>query len=53
MTLLRGVAEDVSIADWFNKYVWIYERNLTPRDVYVGTLLGAVRCCYPVLPLCG
>lgn len=41
MTLLRGVAEDVTVANWFNKKVWIYERNLTPRDVYVGTLLGA------------
>ena len=41
MTLLRGVAEDVSTADWFNKHVWIYEQSLTPRDVYVGTLLGA------------
>ena len=41
MTLLRGVAEDVSVEDWFNKYVWMYEKNLTPRDVYVGTLLGA------------
>ncbi len=41
MTLLRGVAEDVNTADWFNRYVWIYEQSLTPRDVYVGTLLGA------------
>ncbi len=41
MTLLRGAAEDVPVADWFNKHVWIYERSLTPRDVYVGTLLGA------------
>ncbi|MEW5818412.1 MAG: amidohydrolase [Spirochaetota bacterium] len=41
MTLLRGAAEDVNTADWFNKYVWIYENNLTPQAVYVGTLLGA------------
>lgn len=41
MTLLRGVAEDVSIDDWFNKHVWIYEQSLTPDDVYTGTLLGA------------
>lgn len=41
MTLLRGVAEDVSIDDWFNKHVWIYEQSLTPEDVYTGTLLGA------------
>jgi 5-methylthioadenosine/S-adenosylhomocysteine deaminase len=41
MTLLRGVAEDVSIDDWFNQHIWMYEKNLTPHDVYVGTLLGA------------
>jgi 5-methylthioadenosine/S-adenosylhomocysteine deaminase len=41
MTLLRGAAEDVNEQRWFNDYVWMYERNLTPEDVYVGTLLGA------------
>jgi 5-methylthioadenosine/S-adenosylhomocysteine deaminase len=41
MTLLRGAAEDVNEERWFNDYVWIYERNLEPEDVYVGTLLGA------------
>ncbi len=41
MTLLRGVAEDVNVEDWFNKHVWIYEQSLTPNDVYTGTLLGA------------
>ena len=41
MTLLRGAAEDCTVEDWFNRYVWRYERALTPEDVYVGTLLGA------------
>jgi 5-methylthioadenosine/S-adenosylhomocysteine deaminase len=41
MTLLRGAAEDVNEERWFNDYVWMYERNLTPEDVYIGTLLGA------------
>ena len=41
MTLLRGVAEDVNVDDWFNKHVWIYEQSLTPDDVYIGTLIGA------------
>ncbi len=41
MTLLRGVAEDVNVDDWFNRHVWIYEQSLTADDVYVGTLLGA------------
>jgi len=41
MTLLRGSAEDVNSFDWFNKYIWLYEKNLEPEDVYWGTLLGA------------
>lgn len=41
MTLLRGCAEDVNSLDWFNKYIWVYEKNLLPEDVYIGTLLGA------------
>lgn len=41
MTLLRGAAEDVNEAQWFDEHVWVYERNLEPEDVYVGTLLGA------------
>lgn len=40
MTLLRGSAEDTTTVDWFNKYIWIYEKNLTPKGVYIGTLLG-------------
>jgi 5-methylthioadenosine/S-adenosylhomocysteine deaminase len=41
MTLLRGAAEDCTVEDWFNRFIWRYERNLTPEDVYWGTLLGA------------
>ncbi|MGB9749559.1 MAG: amidohydrolase [Caldisericia bacterium] len=41
MTLIRGSAEDVNSNDWFNKYIWIYEKNLKPEFVYFGTLLGA------------
>ena len=41
MTLLRGVAEDVNVNDWFNKHVWVYEQSLTPKDVYIGTQIGA------------
>lgn len=41
MTLLRGAAEDVNEQRWFNDYVWMYERNLSPEDVYIGALLGA------------
>jgi 5-methylthioadenosine/S-adenosylhomocysteine deaminase len=41
MTLLRGAAEDCTVQDWFNRYIWRYERNLVGEDVYWGTLLGA------------
>jgi len=41
MTLLRGTAEDLNPLDWFNKKIWIYEQSLTPRDVYVGSQIGA------------
>lgn len=41
MTLLRGVAEDLNAVDWFNKKIWIYEQSLTPRDVYIGSLIGS------------
>ncbi|MBN2050347.1 MAG: amidohydrolase [Spirochaetales bacterium] len=41
MTLLKGSAEDLSPSDWFNRHIWMYEKNLTPHDVFVGTLLGA------------
>jgi 5-methylthioadenosine/S-adenosylhomocysteine deaminase len=41
MTLLRGAAEDCTVEDWFNRYIWRYERALGAEDVYLGTLLGA------------
>jgi 5-methylthioadenosine/S-adenosylhomocysteine deaminase len=41
MTLLRGASEDLNELEWFNEHVWVYERNLEPEDVYIGTLLGA------------
>ncbi|MFZ4718788.1 MAG: amidohydrolase [Ilumatobacteraceae bacterium] len=41
MTLLRGAAEDVSVDDWFNAYIWPMEVNVGAEDVYIGTLLAA------------
>ena len=41
MVLLRGVAEDVPVEEWFNDYIWAMEVNLTPDDVYWGALLAA------------
>ncbi len=40
MVLFRGGAEDVTIEDWFNSYIFPMESNLTPEDVYWGALLG-------------
>lgn len=42
MGLFRGVAEDVSVEEWFNGYIWPMETNLTPEDIYWGALLGLV-----------
>ena len=41
MTFLRGVAEDVPIANWFNDYIWPMEVNVGGRDVYIGTMVAA------------
>ena len=40
MTLFRGAAEDVEVNSWFNEYIWPMEVNLTPRDVYLGTMVA-------------
>ncbi len=40
MVLFRGAAEDVTLAAWFNDYVFPMESNLTPEDVYWGAMLG-------------
>ncbi|MDQ7844876.1 MAG: amidohydrolase [Armatimonadota bacterium] len=41
MVLFRGAAEDVTVERWFNEIIWPMESNLTPDDVYWGTLLAA------------
>ena len=40
MTFLRGAAEDVAVAHWFNDYIWPMEVNVGERDVYLGTLVA-------------
>lgn len=40
MVLFRGMVEDITLPSWFNDYIWPLESNLTPEDVYWGTLLG-------------
>lgn len=39
MHILRGLAEDVNIDDWFNARIFPYESKLTDRDVYCGARL--------------
>jgi 5-methylthioadenosine/S-adenosylhomocysteine deaminase len=41
MVLFRGAAEDVTIASWFNDFIWPMESNLAPDDVYWGAMLAA------------
>lgn len=42
MTLFRGVDDDLPFFEaWPNK-VWKMESNLTPKDVYYGSLLGCI-----------
>jgi len=40
MVLFRGLAEDVSIDDWFNLRIWPYESRLTEEDVRAGARLA-------------
>ncbi len=40
MTFLRGAAEDVAVANWFNDYIWPMEVNVGEHDVYLGTMVA-------------
>ncbi|MFP4424120.1 MAG: amidohydrolase [Candidatus Woesearchaeota archaeon] len=42
MTLLRGFAEDMALADWLKKHIWPLENQLTEEDVYVGARLACL-----------
>jgi 5-methylthioadenosine/S-adenosylhomocysteine deaminase len=53
MSLLRGIADDVSLKSWLEEHIWPREgRFLTPEFVHDGTLLAAaemvragITCC--------
>lgn len=45
MHILRGLAEDVNIDDWFNREIWPYESKIRPEDIYWGARL----CCAEML----
>lgn len=40
MTLLRGVADDMNLKEWFFDNIFLAEQKLTPKDVYWGEMLG-------------
>ena len=45
MHILRGVAEDVNVNDWFNREIWPYESKIQEEDIYWGAKL----CCAEML----
>jgi len=40
MSLFRGLAEDISLKEWLENYIFPIERRLTPELVYTGALLS-------------
>ena len=40
MSLFRGLADDVTLDTWLNRYIWPAEKRLTDDDVYWGSLLS-------------
>lgn len=42
MNIFKGIAEDVSIDDWFNREIWPYESKMSQEDTYYGTMLAIV-----------
>jgi len=42
MTLLRGYADDIALQEWLEKWIWPYEARMSPEDIELGALLGAV-----------
>jgi 5-methylthioadenosine/S-adenosylhomocysteine deaminase len=42
MTLFRGYADDLQLAEWLEKHIWPAEAQLTAGDVYKGSLLACL-----------
>lgn len=42
MTLFRGYADDLQLAEWLEKHIWPAEAQLKAEDVYKGSLLACV-----------
>nr|WP_300093714.1 amidohydrolase family protein [Sedimentibacter sp.] len=41
MSIMKGIAEDISIDRWFNEKIFPYESKLEAEDVYWGAMLAA------------
>ncbi len=42
MSLMRGIADDVSLQSWLSDVIFPVEAKLTPEDVYIGALLATI-----------
>jgi 5-methylthioadenosine/S-adenosylhomocysteine deaminase len=42
MSIMKGIAEDISIDKWFNEKIFPYESKLEADDVYWGALLASL-----------
>ena len=42
MTLFRGYADDLQLAEWLEGHIWPAEAKLTAEDVYKGSLLACM-----------
>jgi len=40
MNIFKGIAEDVTPDDWFNREIWPYESKMEPADVEAGSRLA-------------
>ncbi len=41
MNIMKGIAEDISIDNWFNEKIFPYESKLEAEDVYWGAVIAA------------
>lgn len=42
MSIMKGIAEDISIDRWFNEKIFPYESKLEAEDVYWGAMLASL-----------
>lgn len=41
MNIMKGIAEDISIENWFNEKIFPYESKLEAEDIYWGAVIAA------------